>query len=211
MKATAPLAMILLLASGLACQKVEEAERPKKPAAVEVKAAEPKPVRYDPQKEMRSLALKGDVNAQIQMGECYTHGHGVIQDYQEAMKWFRMAAESGDARAQYRLGRCYHEGKLVIRNEAEAFKWYRVAAEQGEPSAQFELGEKYRSGTGVEKDMLLAHMWYNLASARGMNQAGYRRDALAAEMSQVQIFEAQKMAREWRPRPPAPPAEKLAP
>jgi hypothetical protein len=33
----------------------------------------------------------------------YHDGEGVLQDYAEAMKWFRKAADQGDAEAQYAL------------------------------------------------------------------------------------------------------------
>ncbi len=40
------------------------------------------------------------VLAQVKLGEMYYKGHGVPQDYNEAVKWLRLAAEQGDAQAQ---------------------------------------------------------------------------------------------------------------
>ena len=34
----------------------------------------------------------------------YEHGNGVWEDYNEAVKWYRLAAEQGKANAQYNLG-----------------------------------------------------------------------------------------------------------
>jgi TPR repeat protein len=34
----------------------------------------------------------------------YEYGYGVVQDYAEAVRWFRLAAEQGHAKAQYNLG-----------------------------------------------------------------------------------------------------------
>jgi hypothetical protein len=43
-------------------------------------------------------------------------------------------------------------------------------------------------------------MWYNLAAAQGDQDAARHRDELAKLMTPAQIAEAQKLAREWRPR-----------
>ena len=62
----------------------------------------------------------------------YEQGHGVPQDYAEAVKWYRKAADQGDAFAQYNLGVMYDNGEGVPQDQAEAVKWYRKAAEQGD-------------------------------------------------------------------------------
>jgi len=49
-------------------------------------------------------------------------GHGVPQDYAEAMKRFHMAAEQGDAQAQTSLGAMYAQGHGVPQDYAEAMK-----------------------------------------------------------------------------------------
>ena len=36
----------------------------------------------------------------------YANGEGVAQDYEEAVKWYRLAAEQGDTQAQSGLGLC---------------------------------------------------------------------------------------------------------
>jgi hypothetical protein len=45
-----------------------------------------------------------------------------------------------------------------------------------------------------------ARMWFNLAAAQGVKQAAEARDRLAPKMSSVQIEEAQRLAREWKPK-----------
>ena len=40
-------------------------------------------------KEIHTAAEKGDVEAQFQLGSCYTEGNGVIQDHKQAMQWWR--------------------------------------------------------------------------------------------------------------------------
>ncbi len=88
---------------------------------------------------------------------------------------------------------------------AEAVKWYRKAAEQGHATAQYNLGVMYGNGRGVTQDYVHAHMWFNLAASRyppgeDRDQAVENRDIVAKRMSPAQISEAQKLAREWRPK-----------
>ena len=66
----------------------------------------------------------------------------------------------------------------------------------------------YANGQGVPKDYVVAHKWFNLAASRftWAEEAGYRdnatkdRDLIAANMTPAQIAEAQKRARDWKPK-----------
>jgi hypothetical protein len=49
-------------------------------------------------------------------------------------------------------------------------------------------------------DYVLAHVWFNLAAASGNKDASENRDIAAARMSPAQIAEAQRLAREWKPK-----------
>ena len=66
----------------------------------------------------------------------YANGHGVPQDYEEAVKWLRKAVEQGDAGGQRNLGVMYANGHGVPQDYEEAVKWYRKAAEQGDAEAK---------------------------------------------------------------------------
>ena len=61
----------------------------------------------------------------------------------------------------------------------------------------FQLGMNYSVGRGVGRDMVAAHKWFNLAAARGNRDAARIRQEIAAEMSSLEIAEAQRQAREW--------------
>ena len=52
----------------------------------------------------RQLADRGDAAAQYNLGVMYAKGHGVSQNYAEALKWFHLAADQEYASAQYRAG-----------------------------------------------------------------------------------------------------------
>jgi len=158
-------------------------------------------------KWFRRAAEQGDADAQFNLALKYAKGQGVPQDYTEAMKWYRKAAEQGYAQAQNNLALMYGDGKGVTKNYAEAVKWFRRAAEQGDAKAQNNLGIMYEEGQGVPQDYILAHMWFNLAASRlpaleGENreQAVKSRDITASKMTPAQIAEAQRLAREWKPK-----------
>ncbi len=127
-------------------------------------------------------------------------------DYGTALRLWRPLAEQGDARAQYNLGLMYTNGLGVPQDDATAVSWYRKAAEQGFAEAQFNLGSMYYGGKGVPQDYVQAHMWFNLAAARfdasekNRDLAVKNRDQVAAKMTPAQIAEAQKLAREWKPK-----------
>ena len=126
------------------------------------------------------------------------------QDYAEAVKWYRKAAEQGNAPAQVNLGVRYNEGQGVPQDYAESVKWYRLAAEQGIADAQFNLGLMYGKGEGVPQDYVEAHRWFNLAASRVTGEDSNRfrkpRDLVAKKMTSAQIAEAQRLAREWKPK-----------
>ena len=58
-------------------------------------------------KEWRHLAEQGNANAQYNLGLIYNNGHGVTQNFNEAVNWFRLAAIQGQAEAQYNIGTMY--------------------------------------------------------------------------------------------------------
>ncbi len=155
-------------------------------------------------REWRPLAKQGNANAQFFLGFMYENGLSVPQDYAKAMKWYRKAAEQGVAKAQHYVGRMYDIGQGVHQDYAKAMKWYRKAAEQGVAEAQHSLGEQYEKGQGVLQDYVQAHMWFNLAASnyRSMfaDLAINDRDSVAKRMTPAQISEAQKLAREWKPK-----------
>ena len=80
-----------------------------------------------------------------------------------------------------------------------------LAAEQGQADAQIALGFMYYFGHGVPQDYVQAHMWSNLAASgyipgKTRDQSVKDRDIVAEKMTPAQIAEAQKLAREWKPK-----------
>jgi tetratricopeptide (TPR) repeat protein len=128
-------------------------------------------------------------------------------DYATAYRLFKPMAEQGHAEAQYNLGGMYAEGRGVPQDYGKAVKWFRKAAEQGHAEAQYNLGGMYFGGRGVPQDFVLAHMWFNLSISRVPASEGETREAteiiidlVASKMTPFQIAEAQRLAREWKPK-----------
>ena len=89
-------------------------------------------------------------------------------------------------------------------------KWYRRAAEQGLHEAQVNLGALYAEGRGTPQDYVRAHMWFSLATVHQppgekRDRSVRNRDRLAQKMTSEQIAEAQRLAREWKPKRETPP------
>ena len=98
------------------------------------------------------------------------------------------------------LGFMYQFGYGVPKEDKEAVRWYRLAADRGNAQAQKNLGFMYEFGRGVPQDFAQAHMWFNLAGAGGDADAAKMRDAVASKMTPDQIAEAQRLARQWKPK-----------
>jgi TPR repeat protein len=174
----------------------------------------------------RRAAEQGNARAQNNLGLIYAHDAflddfdqrampdpegRVPRDYGEAIRWFRKAAEQGNAKSQFSLAFKYEQGQEVSQNYTEAIHWYRKAAEQGEPHAQFNLGVMYAKGHGVPQDYVQGYLWISLGASHATGEAHRKfaadRDSLAEEMTAQQIVEAQRLAREWKPKPIATSAE----
>ena len=148
----------------------------------------------------RKAAKKGHVLAQNNLGLSYSNGDGTPTNAVEAVVWFRKAAEQGLAEAQFNLARSYDTGTGVAQDSEESLKLYRGAASQGLDRAQWMLGMRYQSGIGVPQDYVEAHKVYNLASAQGLQIATTFRKVVEYLMTPEQIAEAQKLARDFKPK-----------
>ena len=139
--------------------------------------------------------------ADFQTGlEAYKRGN-----YATALEEWRPLAEQGLARAQHDLGFMYDNGEGVAQDHSEAARWYRLAAEQGLAEAQNNLGVLYEDGESDTRDYVQAHKWYSLAITRSspgedLNPLVSARDNVEALMTPEQIVEAQRLAREWKPK-----------
>ncbi len=88
---------------------------------------------------------------------------------------------------------------------ATALEEWLSLAEQGNATAQYRLGFMYADGEGVAQDYVLSHMWFNLAAAHlpadvVQESAATQRSIIEPSMTPAQVAEAQRLAREWKPK-----------
>jgi Sel1 repeat len=92
---------------------------------------------------IRPFADQGNAKAQDFLGLMYAEGHGVHQDYTEAMKWRRRAADQGDAGAQIDVGLMYRDGQGIGQDNIRAYMWNTLATRSSD-SATAELASMGR-------------------------------------------------------------------
>lgn len=109
----------------------------------------------------------GHAEAQRYLGLMYFNGLGVVQDYQEAVKWLRKAVKAGSAWSANNVGYMYYNGLGVARNYQEAMKWYQKAADANLGRAHGNLGLCYEDGSGVPVNLQKALEYYTQAVELG--------------------------------------------
>jgi uncharacterized protein len=110
--------------------------------------------------DLQKRAESGDPEAQNQLAARYLMAEP--PDFDEAVKWLRMAADQGDAGAQNNLGTLYLHGEGVKQGDKEAVKLFRKAAEQGTAAAQANLGNCCATGRGIPQSWEEAYFWWSL-------------------------------------------------
>lgn len=128
-----------------------------------------------PLEDARDAALRGDAQAQFEVGSAYEGGLGVEADDQEALRWFLMAANQGHMEAQFYVGQAYSQGFGTKTDLKQAIHWFERAAEQGDPLAQFNLGAMYEHEKPL-RDLKKARYWYTVAAEQDY---AYAKEALA--------------------------------
>ncbi|XP_017877268.1 protein sel-1 homolog 1 [Ceratina calcarata] len=115
------------------------------------------------------LAKKGDIQAQVGLGQLhYQGGRGVPLDHERALQYFQHAADAGNPLAMAFLGKIYLEGSDIVKQDNEtAYKYFKKAAELGNPVGQSGLGIMYLHARGVERDTAKALQYFSQAAEQG--------------------------------------------
>jgi uncharacterized protein len=118
-------------------------------------------------KEWRDPALKGDVDAQFNMGQAYKLGRGVKADLVVAADWYQKAAQKGHLQASDAYGHLMHyRGKVT-----EALPYLQSSADRGEPRSQYLLATELFNGNIAGKDWVRAYAYMTRASSAGLAPA----------------------------------------
>jgi uncharacterized protein len=82
-----------------------------------------------------------------------------------------------------------------------------AAAPLATSDAFYELGMMHASGRSGAPDLVSAHKWFNIAAMKGHADAARMRREIAVEMTDAEIGQAQRAARDWlKSQPEAAPA-----
>ncbi len=118
-------------------------------------------------KQWREPALKGDADAQFNLGQAYKMGRGVKADLNVALDWYKRAAMQGHLQAADSYGHLLHyQGKI-----AESIPYLQKSADRGEPRSQYLLGTELFNGVNAPKDWVRAYALMTRASSAGMAPA----------------------------------------
>ncbi|MBN1783543.1 MAG: sel1 repeat family protein [Alphaproteobacteria bacterium] len=134
---------------------------------------------------------EGSAAAQYQLAVLYAIGETLPRNYQESMKWLKMAAEQEYMPAEYELAKRYKKGSLFVKpNPQEFLFWLMRAAHSGSDRASEELGYLYEKGIFVPENKIEAYKWYSLATHKDSNKL----DMLELGLTKDQIEQAQREA-----------------
>ncbi|MCU7801355.1 MAG: sel1 repeat family protein [gamma proteobacterium symbiont of Lucinoma myriamae] len=90
---------------------------------------------YEASEVCRTMADKGEKNAQFALAVMYHQGSGMMADTTEAKKWMRKAALQNHNQAQYNLGIMIANGQGGPVDLVEAYAWLRISDKNGYPAA----------------------------------------------------------------------------
>jgi hypothetical protein len=120
-----------------------------------------------------------------------------LSKFQSAVQIFNPSFNQNNVYSAYNyLGLIYNHGRGVNKNYKKAASYFQAAALGGNSIAQYYLASLYFNGQGVQKDYILAYMWLNIAARSGDDVIIKERELVEKRLSQQQISEAQRMARE---------------
>jgi TPR repeat protein len=107
-------------------------------------------------------------------------------------------ADNAIANSQGSLGQDYTNGRDVPKDYSEAAIWYHKAADQGNADAQYKLSALYEIGQGVTQDFVQAVKWALIAKSNGDERITQKTlESLEAPLTDLEVSEAQALAREW--------------
>ncbi len=151
----------------------------------------------------------GSAPAKFRLGAMYREGRGLERNPKLAYKHFQSAAEQGNARAMYNAAVLLAEGINGAPDYSTAGEWFKKAAEFGIRDSQYNLAILYARGLGVPQDLVASYAWFSAAAASGDEDAGKKRDEVAARLAPDKLAQAKAAAAAWKPKTPDPAANEI--
>mmetsp|Transcript_4397 Transcript_4397/g.9920 ORF Transcript_4397/g.9920 Transcript_4397/m.9920 type:complete len:290 (-) Transcript_4397:282-1151(-) len=137
-------------------------------------------------------AEEGDVDAMYILGLWYENGSfGLVQNVEEAYKWFKKAADLKDTRGMALAGWCIANGVGVRKSLSHGMMLLTLASERGSDVACYFLGEWHRDGTtGLPKDKKEAIYWYKRAADGSCSVRHLMKEGLEMAKAKLEALEA---------------------
>jgi localization factor PodJL len=145
-------------------------------------------------------AVRGLAPAQYRLGSLYEKGIGVTRDLTRAKEWYEKAANQGHSHAMHNLAVLIAEGSDGKPDYATASIWFRKAAELGVRDSQYNLAILFARGLGVQQDLVQSYKWFALAAAQGDEDAGKKREDVAAKLDANALAQAKAAVDAFQPR-----------
>ncbi|WP_228730550.1 tetratricopeptide repeat protein [Psychrobacter sp. TAE2020] len=82
--------------------------------------------------QVEALSEQGDSFYQDYLGDHYSGGRGVRQDYGKAFEWYQKSAKQNNPFAQGYIGIMYETGRGIRQNKTTAKEWYGKSCDNGE-------------------------------------------------------------------------------
>lgn len=120
---------------------------------------------------LRRLALQGDAQSQLALGQLLINGVGTPLNAHEALQWFHSAAQAGLPMAMNMIGRCHEYGFGVATDLGQAAWWFLRAAGLGCDWAVYNYAQLLAHGRGVEQNRAAAFAWFCMAASHGHARA----------------------------------------
>jgi localization factor PodJL len=140
--------------------------------------------------------------AQYRLGSLYEKGTGVLRDFERARRLYERAAEAGNGKAMHNLAVMFAQGQASERPDYRtAAQWFRKAAEHGVSDSQYNLGILYARGLGVDQSIAESYKWFALAAAGGDQDAGKKRDEVAARLDAQTLVAARLAVQTFAAKP----------
>lgn len=148
------------------------------------------------------LAAAGYAPAQYKLAGHFEKGSGLVRDIAQAKLWYGRAAEQGHARSMHNLAVLYAENPAASGKPdyASAASWFRQGAEYGVRDSQYNLAVLYARGLGLTQDLTQSYAWFSAAAGQGDEDAGKKRDDVAAKLGPADLAAARSLAANFKPR-----------
>ena len=149
-------------------------------------------------------AKQGLAPALYRLGSLYEKGQGVKKDLEQGPPALSASPPTRATPRPCTILRCSTpRASTASPTTTRAAQWFRKAAARGVADSQYNLGILYARGIGVEQNLAESYKWFALAAQQGDQDAGKKRDDVAARLDQQSLVAARLAMQTFAAEPPA--------